>query len=51
MRFIKPSKLTLVLCSFLSSSAFASVFYSLVPGNPGAALTDNRVYAGEMDAK
>jgi hypothetical protein len=46
MRFIKPSKLTLVLCSFLSSSAFASGTYSLVPGNPGAALTDNRVYAG-----
>jgi hypothetical protein len=46
MRFIKPSKLTLVLCSFLSSSAFASGYYSLVPGNAGAALTDNRVYAG-----
>jgi hypothetical protein len=46
MRFIKPSKLTLVLCSFLSSSAFASGTYSLVPGNPGTALTDNRVYAG-----
>ena len=47
MRVIKLSKLTLVFCSFLSSSAFAGVpGYDLIPGAAGASLTDNRVYAG-----
>jgi hypothetical protein len=48
MKSIKFSKLTLVFCFFISSSAFAggSVTYDLIPGANGAALTDNRVYAG-----
>jgi hypothetical protein len=48
MRAIKYSKLTLFFCFFLSSAAFAggSVTYDLIPGTNGAALTDNRVYAG-----
>jgi hypothetical protein len=46
MKSIKLSKLTLVFCSILSSSAFASGVYDLIPGAAGAALTDNRAYAG-----
>ena len=51
MKSIKLSKLTLAFCSILSSSAFAgcpycATFYSLIPDTNGAALTDNRVYAG-----
>ena len=49
MKSIKLSKLTLVFCSILSSSAFAGGCgncYSLIPGTSGAALTDNRAYAG-----
>jgi hypothetical protein len=48
MKSIKFSKLTLFFCFFLSSAAFAggSVTYDLIPGTNGAALTDNRVYAG-----
>ena len=46
MRFIKPSKLTLVFCSIFSSSAFAGASWDLIPGTSGATLTDNRAYAG-----
>ena len=47
--FIKFSRLILVFCSFLSTSVFAGGClncYSLIPGTSGAALTDNRAYAG-----
>ena len=47
MRVIKFSILILVFC-FSSSSAFAGgcACFSLIPGTSGAALTDNRAYAG-----
>jgi hypothetical protein len=46
MKSIKLSRLILVFCSILSSSAFASCpdCYKLIPGT--SALTDNRAYAG-----
>jgi hypothetical protein len=47
MKPIKLSKLTLVFCSFLSSSAFAGGGgYDLIPGTASGTLTDNRIYAG-----
>ena len=47
MKSIKLSKLTLVFCFFISSTAFAGALsYDLIPGTAGGSLTDNRVYAG-----
>ncbi|QDC99153.1 hypothetical protein FIT70_04405 [Candidatus Methylopumilus universalis] len=48
MGSITFSKLALVFCFFLSSSAFAGkvLGYDLIPGATGASLTDNRAYAG-----
>jgi hypothetical protein len=47
MIFINILKITLVFLFFISSSAFAGVpTYDLIPGANGAALTDNRAYAG-----
>lgn len=48
--FIKFSKLILVFCSILSSSAFSGTCticsYDLIPGTASGTLTDNRAYAG-----